>query len=705
MSAIIAAEAMHRLPRMQSYGPYPQNTRFGDFHVSADEQSRRAGRARRLPLCRLDALHAAGPGRADAASPATARRPSCATRARGSTSSTRCARSLAPRGLSRRRTGPRSVRAAQPRQDRDARDQPRLADDRRRCPTSAPPSPCSRSRRAIRAPNRPPAAASRSRPGVYVLSAAGPVDAATLPATAGHARLRRVSRAAARLAAAVGAAADRARRTSPGATPSCAPASSTRRRPTRPRSSFGRSPAASTAASAMRAAGGYEYAATVPAGSTAGGAARVRHHGLPRRRRPRLSRTGSHQQAVGLGLRRPVVVAARRRGPADAAAALQPRHRCRAPDLHPHRRCGAPRALPRRLSGVTGQPVFHFELPVTQRGWSPDGLHRVAGDQGPYRRPGRRRSPAPTSLRLRLRGLGARQLLHVTLMEDDGTSWSAAVPVDSGWSEPVAAARRLRAGPRRAASGGVPRRVELLGGPGGGTRRQRRSPATRPRGAAAALAPARGWRHRHAGQLRGGGGVGEAGIRRHGRRPMMPDRWVRRIAGIAASVAVMGPVPGARRRPPCRPRSVRPRCRSQGADVSALERIEQAGGVFRDAGTPGDAIAILRGARQQSLPAAPLRESQRPGGAGQRPRLHHPHGHPGQGGRGQAAARPALLRHLGRSGPPGHAGRLGEPRLSTRWSSRSRPTPPMSSPSSSRRGRCRTSCRSATRLTAACCGR
>ena len=31
-----------------------------------------------------------------------------------------------------------------------------------------------------------------------------------------------------------------------------------------------------------------------------------------------------------------------------------------------------------------------------------------------------------------------------------------------------------------------------------------------------------------------------------------------------------------------------------GADVSALERIEQAGGVFRDGGTPGDAIAILK---------------------------------------------------------------------------------------------------------------
>src|SRR6195256_22712 len=34
MSAIIAAEAMHRLPRLRSYGSYPENTRFGDFHVS-----------------------------------------------------------------------------------------------------------------------------------------------------------------------------------------------------------------------------------------------------------------------------------------------------------------------------------------------------------------------------------------------------------------------------------------------------------------------------------------------------------------------------------------------------------------------------------------------------------------------------------------------------------------------------------------------
>jgi len=42
---------------------------------------------------------------------------------------------------------------------------------------------------------------------------------------------------------------------------------------------------------------------------------------------------------------------------------------------------------------------------------------------------------AAQELRLRLRGLGARQTLHLTLMEDDGTSWTAPVDVDSSWSE------------------------------------------------------------------------------------------------------------------------------------------------------------------------------------------------------------------------------------------------------------------------------
>jgi hypothetical protein len=37
MSAVVAAEAMRRLPRGRTYGAYPQNTRFGDFRVSAEE--------------------------------------------------------------------------------------------------------------------------------------------------------------------------------------------------------------------------------------------------------------------------------------------------------------------------------------------------------------------------------------------------------------------------------------------------------------------------------------------------------------------------------------------------------------------------------------------------------------------------------------------------------------------------------------------
>ena len=39
MGAIIAAEAMRRLPRGKAYGPYPQNTRFGDFRVTDEATS------------------------------------------------------------------------------------------------------------------------------------------------------------------------------------------------------------------------------------------------------------------------------------------------------------------------------------------------------------------------------------------------------------------------------------------------------------------------------------------------------------------------------------------------------------------------------------------------------------------------------------------------------------------------------------------
>ena len=86
------------------------------------------------------------------------------------------------------------------------------------------------------------------------------------------------------------------------------------------------------------------------------------------------------------------------------------------------------------LSPVTGQPIFHLELPVDTSGWSPPDYTaslvittRVQARQETI--------TAAKDVRLRLHGLGARQTLHVTLMEDDGTSWTAAVAVDSTWSE------------------------------------------------------------------------------------------------------------------------------------------------------------------------------------------------------------------------------------------------------------------------------
>ena len=86
------------------------------------------------------------------------------------------------------------------------------------------------------------------------------------------------------------------------------------------------------------------------------------------------------------------------------------------------------------VSELTGQPVFHFELPVDARSSSPPDYTASLVVKDRIR--ARQESiGGADELVVRVRGLGARQILHVTLMEDDGTSWSAAVPVDSGWSE------------------------------------------------------------------------------------------------------------------------------------------------------------------------------------------------------------------------------------------------------------------------------
>jgi len=88
------------------------------------------------------------------------------------------------------------------------------------------------------------------------------------------------------------------------------------------------------------------------------------------------------------------------------------------------------------LSPATGQPVFHLELPTDTSGWSPADYtaslvirERIAARQETI--------ASANELRIRLRGLGARQTAHITLMEDDGTSWTAAVQIDTTWQDQV----------------------------------------------------------------------------------------------------------------------------------------------------------------------------------------------------------------------------------------------------------------------------
>jgi hypothetical protein len=66
VSAVIAAEAMRRLPRMQSYGRYPDNMRFGDFRVDYDGDSSELNAA--------DVFMNAGPTTSSARAPRSLRR-------------------------------------------------------------------------------------------------------------------------------------------------------------------------------------------------------------------------------------------------------------------------------------------------------------------------------------------------------------------------------------------------------------------------------------------------------------------------------------------------------------------------------------------------------------------------------------------------------------------------------------------------------
>ena len=442
MSAIIAAEAMRRLPRLGSYGPYPQNTRFGDFHVSYDGDLGE--------LVARDAFLYAGSTRAVPPDLAALRRiagygssPTVTYEGEGIYFFDK----VRP-GLWRLEVYPDAVPVRDPFEMPSPGKIVTRAISRAWPMTLALPdlggsftvqrvtAGAAGAEPRVTADGSAVAQAVAGRftvtPGVYVLSVAGPVDVATLPAYAGAVGFAEyhgpppdsLPPSVQSLAASqylTGRDAELRARVVDGTPPDSA---TLFLRPTA--GGFYRG-------FAMRPTGGYVYAASVPAAALRegphefvitlfrGDSAMTFPSGQQRtpwawdyhgRESWRLDVVGPEtplrlftpgEDAAGLAFSR--IGDAGRRGLFRVA-----------------------------FSEATGQPVFHFELPVDSSGWGPADytaslviVDRIRARQATV--------VGADALHVRLRGLGPRQVLHVTLMEDDGTSWSAAVPVDSTWSE------------------------------------------------------------------------------------------------------------------------------------------------------------------------------------------------------------------------------------------------------------------------------
>ena len=432
MSAIVAAEAMRRLPRMRSYGPYPRNTRFGDFHVSYDGNLGE--------LVARDAFLYAGSTRSTPPDPSALRR----IAGYGSSSTvvyegegSYFLDKVRP-GLWRLEVYPDAVPVRDPFEPPSTEKIVTRAISRAWPMTLALPD-LGRSFtvQAVTAGNPRTEQAAGGRftvtPGVYVLSSSGPVDVGTLPGHLGHVGFAEYHVPSADTlplsvtplippSILAGRDAELRARVVDGTPPDSAVLFI---RPTA---------AAVYQGYTMRPTGAYEYTATVPGASL---------------------REGPHELVITVfrGDTSVTFPAGLRQKPTDwdyyghaawTLDAVGPRTPLRLFDpasdaeLLSFSRIGD---AGRRglfhvgLSGVTGRPVFHVALPVDSSAGSASDYTASLVIAGRIR--ARQETIAGAdAVRLRLRGLGPRQILHVTLMEDDGTSWSAAVSVDSAWSEP-----------------------------------------------------------------------------------------------------------------------------------------------------------------------------------------------------------------------------------------------------------------------------
>jgi hypothetical protein len=430
MSAIIAAEAMRRLPRMKDYGPYPQNTRFGDFHISYE------GDLGEL-VARDKFLYT---------STTTAKPPDPAALQQIAGHGSSAVVSYEGTGiyfLDKVRSGvwrlevyPDAVPIRDPFEAPNADKIVTRAISRAWPITiTLPDLGASFSVQQIASTGQLLRATNGSfavRPGVYVLSARGPVDLATMPARIGQIAFNEshappadtVPLSVVTLAAPQYLAGKdveiRARIVSLVA-------------PDSARLVVRRAPGGSYQQSWMRAAGGYEYVSAIPAAALQEGPHQfviTVYHGdsvttFPGETAGKPTDWNYGNQAAWqfdvLGATTPL----RLFDPGMDAARLA---FTRIGDAG---RRGLFRLVP---SSANGQPAFHLELPVDNSGWSPPDYtaslvvkSRIAARGGTI--------TAARELRVRVRGLSSQQTVHVTLMEDDGTSWTAPLHVDSTWQE------------------------------------------------------------------------------------------------------------------------------------------------------------------------------------------------------------------------------------------------------------------------------
>jgi len=430
MSAIVAAEAMRRLPRMKRYGAYPANTHFGDFRVSYDENLGE--------LVAHDAFLYAGSTTSRPPSPAALER----VAGYGSSPVVRYDGKgiyfvdRVREGVWRLEVYPDAVPIADPFELPNPKKIVTRAIARSWPMTIALPGLGeSFTVQPVTAGNHSTVRATGGRfrvtPGVYVLSAAGPVDLSTMPRYLGHIGFAEYH------APPLGSV--------PPVVVSLASPSYLSGRDAELRAlvvddampdsvvAFIR-PAAggSYRPFTMHRAGAHEYAASLPS---------------------RALRKGPHVFVITLFNGDSVMTfpSRSRLQPRDwdyldgdvwkldvvdektALRLFEPARDASAMSFTRIGDAGRRGLFQLSLSPLTGEPVFHFALPVDSSGWSPDDYTASLVIRDRVRARGASIAGA-TGITLRLRGLGARQLVHVTLVEADGTSWGAAIDADSRWS-------------------------------------------------------------------------------------------------------------------------------------------------------------------------------------------------------------------------------------------------------------------------------